>query len=684
MSLVILITGSLTFLSIKREQNSYYRELKEQANLFLDTIDTIVRNPLYLLKADTISRQVNTFKKHQEILGNVWIFDGKGRLMIEAKNATLEFNTAPNVMGKEIITQKEIKYHRYPDYIIAAKPVMFGQQTVGAIAIKLSTKPLEKKIAKVRQQGIIIALIAGSGGILVAILLSRSLTAPLDQLVQATHRISQGDLSQRINLKNRDEFSLLAQEFNNMSEWLEQILMKYEKTNAKLQYDISHDSLTGLANRVFILGQIEAAIQQTKDNPDDLFAVLFLDCDRFKIINDSLGHDVGDQVLIAIAQRLTHCIRKGDIAARLGGDEFVILLKNIKDIDEVTRIAERILKQLSEPLSLESQHLVITMSIGVVLSQTEYNNPDDLLRDADLTMYHAKQQGKAQYAVFQPIMHKQALERLALETSLRYALENKEFHLYYQPIICLQTSQLVGFEALLRWHHPTQGWISPSTFIPIAEETGLILTLGDWILQEACHQISLWQSHFTCLTPLKISVNISSHQIAQPNFVETVERILQTTRLNANQLNLEITETVLMNHIETACFKLQCLQALGVKISIDDFGTGYSSLNYLQQLPIDILKIDRSFVARLQSNSSGIQIIKAIITLADVLGMKTLAEGVETPEQYHLITSLAADYAQGFLFSKPLNKPLVEQLLYSLSDNPSDIWNVDDYVKAIA
>ncbi|MGK7956974.1 MAG: putative bifunctional diguanylate cyclase/phosphodiesterase, partial [Crocosphaera sp.] len=386
------------------------------------------------------------------------------------------------------------------------------------------------------------------------------------------------------------------------------------------------------------------------------------------------------QVLINIAQRLDFCIRKNDIAARLGGDEFVILIKNVNDLQQVTYITDRILQKMNEPLILDNQQLVITMSIGVVMSQENYNNADDLLRDADLTMYHAKQKGKARYAIFKPIMHTQALQRLEVETSLRQALEKQEFHLYYQPIISFTTSELIGFEALLRWQHPTQGWICPSTFIPIAEETGLIVPLGEWILQEACRQLSVWQSHFPFPQPLKISVNISSHQLNQPDFIEQVQRVLEDSEIKASQLNLEITETVIMNNIERASFKLQHLQKLGVKISIDDFGTGYSSLNYLQQLPIDILKIDRSFVSRIELNPTEFQIIEAIIKLGNTLGMQTLAEGLETLPQCHLIQSLGVDYAQGYLFSKPLNKHLVEQTLYSLFESSSLTWKINEYV----
>ncbi|WP_107667884.1 EAL domain-containing protein [Cyanothece sp. BG0011] len=681
--IIVGITGGLTCLSIQKEQSYHQDHIEEQGELFLDSIDVLLRNSLYALDINTITKLVQQFNKHQAVIETVSVFDAEGRLLIKSTEDYLPLNTKPDGFGQKIVDHQSIIYQKHDDYLVAAKPIIFGQETVGAIAIRLSKQPLKEKISAVRSQGLLIAIVAGSGGILVALFISHSLTVPLHDLIKATRRITEGNLSYRIDLKNKDEFSWLAQEFNQMSEWLEETLKKYQDNNAKLQYDLFHDNLTGLANRVYILREIEAEIEQKKANNDYCFAVLFLDCDRFKLINDSLGHDVGDQVLINIAQRLNWCIRKQDIAARLGGDEFVILIKNLSDIEQVKQIADRILKQMNEPLILENQQLVITMSIGIVISQENYENADDLLRDSDLTMYHAKQQGKAQYAIFQPIMHSQALERLEVETSLRKALEKREFHLYYQPIISCGNFQLIGFEALLRWQHPTQGWMSPANFIPIAEETGLIVPLGQWVLQEACQQISVWQNHFPFPKPLKISVNISSYQLNQSDFVDTIKRILEESQIKASQLNLEITETVIMNNIESAAFKLQCLQRLGVTISIDDFGTGYSSLNYLQQLPIDILKIDRSFINKLESNFAEFQIIEAIIKLGNILGMETLAEGIETSKQLDLIESLGVDYAQGFLFSKPLNKNLVEQTLYSLFESSSLSWKVNDDVNAM-
>ncbi|MEL4894960.1 EAL domain-containing protein [Crocosphaera sp. Alani8] len=681
--IVIGITSGLTFLSIKKEQEHYQANIRQKGELFLDSVDVLLRNSLYSLDVDTIVRSVEQFREYQTLIEVVCVFDAQGRLIIESTQGDLTLEAQPDDLGKQIINSGIPIYQQNNNYLLAAKPIIFGQQIVGGIAIKLSKEPLQEKIVAVRYQGLLISIFACSGGVIIALVISHSFTSPLSQLIKATNRITEGDLTYRINLENRDEFSLLAKEFNKMSDCLEEILKKYQESNTQLQHDLFHENLTGLANRIYVIQEIESEIKKKKVNNDYNFSVLFLDCDRFKLINDSLGHDVGDQVLINIARRLDSCIRKDDLAARLAGDEFVILVKNIDDIQQVIKIADRILEKMSQPLILNTQQLVITMSIGLVMSKENYENADDLLRDADITMYHAKQKGKAQYAIFQPIMQTQALERLDLETSLRKALKRQDFYLYYQPIISLAISQLIGFEALLRWHHPTQGCLSPGTFIPIAEETGLIVPLGEWVLQEACHQMSLWQSRFPFPQPLKISVNISSCQLNQPDFIDKVKRVLEESNLKANQLNLEITETAIMNNIESASFKLQCLQKLGLKISIDDFGTGYSSLNYLQQLPIDVLKIDRSFVSRLESHPREFQIIEAIIKLGNILGMETLAEGIETSEQFDLIKSLGANYAQGYMFSKPLNINSVEQTLNSLFESYSITGKFNDYVNSV-
>ncbi|MGK7957109.1 MAG: diguanylate cyclase, partial [Crocosphaera sp.] len=334
--IIIGITSGLTFLSVKKEQAYYEQNLRKQGELFLDSIDVLLRNSLYSLDANSIVKSVQKFREYQDLIESVSVFDAEGRLLIESTEGLLNLKVTPDKLGRKIVKTKKPIYKTTKDHLLAAKPIIFGQGTVGGIAITLSKQSLEDKIIAVHFQGLLVAIFAVSGGVLIALFISHSLTIPLQQLMEATHHITQGNLSYRIKLKNKDEFSLLAKEFNKMTDWLETTLEKYQQNNRKLQYDLFHDSLTGLANRVYILQEIEAEINKKKAENDHNFAVLFLDCDRFKIINDSLGHDVGDQVLINIAQRLDFCIRKNDIAARLGGDEFVILIKNVNDLQQVT------------------------------------------------------------------------------------------------------------------------------------------------------------------------------------------------------------------------------------------------------------------------------------------------------------------------------------------------------------
>ncbi len=401
-------------------------------------------------------------------------------------------------------------------------------------------------------------------------------------------------------------------------------------------------------------------MKRTKRQPDYLFAVIFLDCDRFKIINDSLGHLVGDQLLIQVAKRLLKCLRPGDIVARLGGDEFAILLENVKDVNDATRIAHRINQELMQPFSLMGHMVYISASIGIALNSQNCHQPEDLLRNADTAMYRAKALGKARYEVFDTTMHAQAQARLQLETALRQALDRNEFYLNYQPIISLTTNQGIGFEALVRWQHPEQGIISPADFIPVAEETGLIIPLSQWILREACTQMKVWQERFPACQSLTMSVNLSRKQLSQPDLAEQIESILQKTGLKASSLKLEVTETGLMNEYEeTAAIILSQIKELGVQLSLDDFGTGYSSLSCINSFPIDTLKLDRAFVNNMTLSNKNADIVRAIISLAHGLGIKVTAEGVETSEQLSQLQVLKCDYAQGYYFSKPLSSEAI-------------------------
>ncbi len=433
----------------------------------------------------------------------------------------------------------------------------------------------------------------------------------------------------------------------------------------QLRRNAFHDSLTGLPNRLLFMERLRQTVDRAKQDSSYHFAVLFLDLDRFKVINDSLGHMIGDQLLITIARRLEACLHAGDTVARLGGDEFTILLENIRQDSDATKVAERVQQALSKPFTLGGHEVFTSASIGITLSSTHFDRPEDLLRGADIAMYRAKAQGKACHEVFDTDMHTHVVTLMQLENDLRRAVERQEFELYYQPIVALASGRIVGFEALLRWHHPEQGIVSPATFVPIAEETGLIIPLGQWVLREACRQLKQWQTEFPHEPPLTVSVNLSSRQFSQPSLIGQIQQILRDTGVDAHCLKLEITESAIMENTESAMDMLLQLKAMGIQLSVDDFGTGYSSLGYLYRFPMDLLKIDQSFVSRVDVDGEKLELVRTIITLAWNLGMDVIAEGVETPKQLAQLKALKCEYAQGYLFSKPLSKTDAARLIQS-------------------
>jgi diguanylate cyclase (GGDEF)-like protein/PAS domain S-box-containing protein len=435
----------------------------------------------------------------------------------------------------------------------------------------------------------------------------------------------------------------------------------------QLRRNAFHDSLTGLPNRLLFMERLGHTLVKVKQHPEHLFAVLFLDLDRFKVINDSLGHMVGDQLLIEIARRLEACLHATDTVARLGGDEFTILLENIQNAEDATKVAQRVHDELSVPFNLNGHEVFTSVSIGIVLSTTEFDRPEDLLRGADIAMYRAKGLGKACHEVFDTAMHTRVVALMQLENDLRRAIERHELQLYYQPIVALTTGKIVGFEALVRWQHPDRGLISPAKFVPIAEETGLIIPLGQWVLKEACRQLKAWQQAFPHTPPLTVSVNLSSRQFSRHSLIGEIRNALDSSGLDPSHLKLEITETAIMENTESAMDMLLQIKEMGIQLSVDDFGTGYSSLGYLYRFPMDLLKIDRSFISRVDVDGEKLELVRTIITLAWNLGMDVIAEGVETTKQLAQLKALKCEYAQGYLFSKPLSVADVGVLLSDAS-----------------
>jgi diguanylate cyclase (GGDEF)-like protein/PAS domain S-box-containing protein len=428
-----------------------------------------------------------------------------------------------------------------------------------------------------------------------------------------------------------------------------------KKAEEQLVYDAFHDALTGLPNRALFLDRLQHVIAASHRRKGALYAVLFLDMDRFKIINDSLGHSVGDQLLIAVGRRLAECIRPGDTVARLGGDEFAVLLGNISELAHAIDVVGRINKKLDVSLDIMGNEIFTSVSIGIAVGADRYERPEQVLRDADIAMYEAKARGNSCYEVFDSKMHANILDRLQLEADLRGALDRKELVLYYQPIIDLKTQRLTGCEALVRWRHPKRGLIYPMEFIPLAEENGLIYPIGEWIIHEACRELNTLQERYPAQPPLKMSINISGKQFTRKDLVSKLAGFLRETAVKPGSLALEITESMIMENVEAAVETMNQIRGMGVQLHIDDFGTGYSSLSYLHRFPVNALKIDGSFIKKLTADGANREIILSIISLAKSMNFDVIAEGVELEHQLANIKEMQCAYGQGFLFAHPMN-----------------------------
>jgi len=422
----------------------------------------------------------------------------------------------------------------------------------------------------------------------------------------------------------------------------------------QLEHNAYHDALTGLANRALLDDRLSHVIARTRRHPDQPFAVVLFDIDRFKLINDGLGHSVGDDLLVLLARRMGTCVRREDTVARLGGDEFVVVLEEVESPSEATRTARRIQEALQEPTTLHGRRIFTTASAGLVIGHRGYTHAEEVLRDADTAMYRAKARGHSAIEVFDPEMHAQTLTRLQLESDLRQALEQEEFAMLYQPLVSLDDGVVRGFEALVRWQHPRRGLVMPGEFISVAEETGAIVPLGQWVLRRACRDAMLMRDALGLARPPQMSVNLSPQQFADGDLLMSVMAILAETGMDPSALTLEITEGTMMGSVDTTVAILEALRALGIEIAMDDFGTGYSSLSYLHRFPITLVKIDQSFVQHIHERDDDHALVRTICTLARELGLGTVAEGIEHPRQRDLLRALGATLAQGYHFSPPL------------------------------
>ncbi len=466
-----------------------------------------------------------------------------------------------------------------------------------------------------------------------------------------------------VQLRDSRQIEEQARQMGEDRRILQEEMEKRIAAEERLIYEALHDPLTSLPNRRLFISRLEHSREWNKRYPNDLFAVVYMDFDRFKGVNDSLGHSVGDELLVSLANRLKSAVRSADTVARMGGDEFAILLEGVRNEEEVHAILERLQDRIATPFEIFGNLIVMTASIGVVLDPRGYERIDDIIRDADFAMYRAKVSGKNSYKVFDIAMRTEADDEMQLESGLRSAVGDEEFKVQYLPVYSLQTRRVTRFEALLRWDHPQRGMLYPSDFLRTAEESGLIIPIGEWLLEQACKQMKRWQDEIPMDPPLSVSVNLSKRQFAQVDLVERIEAILERTGLPAKYLSLELAEMTLIEDVDGSVEKINQLHELGVGVEIDDFGTGYSSLGYLRRLPVNHLKIDRSFTSTLGVSESAVPIIRAIIAMANSLGIEVIAEGIETEEQADNLVKLKCGYGQGFFFNKPVDADLAGEMI---------------------
>ncbi|MBK5298619.1 MAG: EAL domain-containing protein, partial [Vicinamibacteria bacterium] len=565
---------------------------------------------------------------------------------------------------------RRIGDHQYVGGIFPLTPAP-DNPVGGRLLLLADWQPTQQFVDSLRGRFLAGGLVVFGLALIGGVMFSRRVSRPLRDIAAAAADIAGGNLSLQLPVRGSAEDMTVAHAFNEMGASL-------RAAHARLIHDAIHDPLTLLPNRVLFMERLERAMARRARHPEYRVAVLFIDLDRFKHVNDSLGHTAGDQLLVAFSERLAKVVRYDDTVtriaaadggfntlARFGGDEFVMLIDDIRDPIDAVRVAERVQSISAQSLRLGTQDVFVSPSIGVAVSSPDHRTADEVVRDADLAMYRAKSAGGGRYAVFDAAMHQGALERLRLETELRRAVARQEFRLWYQPIVSLAQRRVVGFEALVRWQHPERGLLEPGAFLRVAEELGILITMDQWALGEACRQGQRWHRAHPDRPPVTVSVNLSAKAFGSDSLVPLVIEVLQATGFPARALRLEITESVAISDADRVRSVLKDLRALGVRVSLDDFGTGYCSLSYLQQFPVDTLKIDRSFVARIGEDEGPGEIIRLIVGLAHTLGLDVVAEGTETAAQVEYLAALGCGFAQGYYFARPMAPEAVPGIVES-------------------
>ena len=653
--LLTTFTLTLTTINTIAEQETLEVRLKHRAHSITAMLADFASNYMTDLRIDELRVIVQDIQRRDDIL-YAYVLDPEGVLIVDGEVGDDNlFDEIDDPLSREarasgmgLLTLDEGGVH-------AAEPVYLDHQKLGTVRLGMSIDQLQRDMVALRNRNLMVGGVFLIIGVLVSLPLVRRITRPLELLTASSEEASRGKFAQRIDIQTNDEIGTLATAFNRMLEQL-------QRRDEQIRHLAYFDSTTELPNRVHFKELLNHAIVNAR-RYGRKGALLYLDLDRFKLINDTLGHDAGDRLLQSFAQRLSTGLRDADVVARLvdgcsatvarlGGDEFTVMLGEIKDPADAVRVAERILELLEEPFDLGNQSVVIGSSIGIALFPDDGEDPDRLLKNADAAMYHAKDQGRNNVQFYRERLSARNLQRITMERELRAALENGEFCLHYQPLTEMRSWQVVGFEALLRWRHPRQGLILPGAFIALAEETRLILPIGDWVIEQACAQAQSWAAGG--LGPFRISVNLSASHLQRERFVDRLATLLASSGATPDLLELEITETMMMVDPADTATKLDAIRALGVTLAIDDFGTGHSSLSYLKRFPLNRLKIDRSFISDIASDADDEAIVSAIIAMAHNLKVEVVAEGVETERQLEFLRLRHCDLIQGYLVSKPM------------------------------